>query len=91
MPLPTLRPLFFKPIAAFAVVALMAMSAAQAQGNAPADAPTQSKKKTKHKSLRATYPKSSGGSEESTRERTARLKRECKGASNSGACLGYTR
>jgi hypothetical protein len=36
-------------------------------------------------------PKVIRGSEESKSERTARLKRECKGAVNAGACLGYTK
>lgn len=31
----------------------------------------------------------SGGSQESPRERDARLRRECKGQRNAGACLGY--
>jgi hypothetical protein len=31
------------------------------------------------------------GSEETTGERSARLKRECKGGVNAGACAGYTR
>lgn len=31
------------------------------------------------------------GSEESASERSARLKRECKGGVNAGACAGYTR
>ena len=31
------------------------------------------------------------GSEESVGERSARLRRECKGAVNAGACAGYTR
>ena len=30
------------------------------------------------------------GSEESTAERSSRLKRECKGRVNAGACAGYT-
>ena len=30
------------------------------------------------------------GSQETARERATRLKRECKGAVNAGACLGYT-
>lgn len=30
------------------------------------------------------------GSEETTRERNTRLKRECKGRVNAGACAGYT-
>jgi hypothetical protein len=31
------------------------------------------------------------GSQETTKQRTARLQRECKGAVNAGACEGYTR
>ena len=31
-----------------------------------------------------------GGSAESPAERTARFKRECRGAVNAGACTGYT-
>lgn len=31
------------------------------------------------------------GSEETTGERSTRLKRECKGGVNAGACAGYTR
>ncbi|MCZ8255728.1 MAG: hypothetical protein O9327_08705 [Polaromonas sp.] len=31
------------------------------------------------------------GSEESPAQRSARLKRECKGGVDAGACLGYTR
>ena len=30
------------------------------------------------------------GTQESAKERATRLKRECKGAVNAGACLGYT-
>ena len=30
------------------------------------------------------------GSAETTKERTSRLKRECKGRVNAGACAGYT-
>lgn len=31
------------------------------------------------------------GSAETTKERSSRLKRECKGQVNAGACAGYTR
>lgn len=41
------------------------------------------------KQPRAKQPKSS--SEESSAERDRRLKRECRGRNNAGACLGYTR
>lgn len=33
----------------------------------------------------------SSGSQETTKERTARLQRECKGGVNAGVCAGYTR
>jgi hypothetical protein len=33
----------------------------------------------------------SSGSQETTKERNARLQRECKGAVNAGVCAGYTR
>jgi predicted exporter len=46
------------------------------------------KKKAGKKSARPVFVKSSA---ETTAERTARLKRECKGAVNAGACAGYTR
>jgi hypothetical protein len=51
----------------------------------------QTKKKTaKHKKSgsKTTF---SSGSQETTKERNARLQRECKGAVNAGACAGYTR
>lgn len=34
-------------------------------------------------------PKASGGSEETQAQRDRRLRRECKGRPNAGACLGY--
>lgn len=40
------------------------------------------------KQARAKQPKSS--SEESRADRDRRLKRECRGRNNAGACLGYT-
>ncbi|PTT21359.1 hypothetical protein DBR12_06770 [Acidovorax sp. HMWF029] len=46
------------------------------------EAPTKKQTRTKQ-------PKSS--SEESSAERDRRLKRECRGRNNAGACLGYTR
>lgn len=46
------------------------------------------KKKAPKKSAKPTYDR---GSAETTAERTARLKRECKGGVNAGACAGYTR
>lgn len=46
------------------------------------------KKTVPKKSAKPTYDR---GSAETTPERTARLKRECKGGVNAGACAGYTR
>ena len=45
-------------------------------------------KKIKKKSARPMFAKDSA---ETTAERTARLKSECKGAVNAGVCAGYTR
>lgn len=50
---------------------------------------TQSTSGSTKKQPRAKQPKSS--SEESSAERDRRLKRECRGRNNAGACLGYTR
>jgi hypothetical protein len=48
------------------------------------------KRSAKHKTAgnKTTF---SSGSQETTKERNARLQRECKGAVNAGACAGYTR
>ena len=48
------------------------------------------KKSAKHKTAgnKTTF---SSGSQETTKERNARLQRECKGGVNAGACAGYTR
>ena len=48
------------------------------------------KKAAKHKST-GNNAKFSPGSQETTKERSARLQRECKGGVNAGACAGYTR
>ena len=48
------------------------------------------KKASKHKSA-GNNAKFSPGSQETTKERSARLQRECKGGVNAGACAGYTR
>jgi hypothetical protein len=50
------------------------------------------KKKKKAKTSSAKTPSAAaqqGASGESTSQRDARLKRECKGRPNAGACLGY--
>ena len=67
--------------------------AAQAQALEILNPPMQiqaKKKAAKHKSA-GNNAKFSPGSQETTKERSARLQRECKGGVNAGACAGYTR
>lgn len=52
---------------------------------------TTKKKAKKAKSESNARAKFASGSQETKKERTARLKRECKGGVNAGACEGYTR
>ena len=47
--------------------------------------------KTKSKKARASRAKFDSGSQDTKKERTARLKRECKGGVDAGACSGYTK
>ena len=47
--------------------------------------------KTTVKKKKAKAAKFMSGSQETKKERVARLKRECKGSVNAGACTGYTR
>ena len=69
----------------------LAFSTAQAQ-NAPEPAPAKAAKK---KPAKSTKPATAGkakfvqGSAETVAERAVRLKRECKGRVNAGACEGY--
>lgn len=48
---------------------------------------TAAERKSKPAPLKLTAP---GGSGETPAERSARLRRECKGRPNAGACTGYT-
>jgi hypothetical protein len=71
--------------------AVLAQSPSSSEGrkSRPADAasPQESNKKSSQKS---TAPKVlPSGSGETPAERAARLKRECKGLPNAGACTGY--
>lgn len=66
------------------------LGAVQAKPADKADKPEQSSSKKKA-AKKAAAPKFIKGSEESVAERTARLKRECKGGVNAGACAGFTR
>jgi hypothetical protein len=68
-------------------------SAAQAQAldilNPPLQ--VQAKKKTAKQKTAGNKTTFSSGSQETTKERSARLQRECKGGVNAGVCAGYTR
>lgn len=84
---------FIKPTAVFLVMTAMLMGNAQAQLTALSGqtAKTQNKNKVlKKKTSHGPKAKFSRGSEETTAERSARLKRECFGGVNAGACAGYT-
>jgi hypothetical protein len=76
------------------VVAAFALpSAAGAQALDILNPPLQvqaKKRSAKHKNA-ANKTTFSSGSQETTKERNARLQRECKGAVNAGVCAGYTR
>ena len=66
---------------------------AQAQAPEVLNPPTKSegKKKAKKHRSRGTSTKFITGSGETSKQRDSRLKRECKGQVNAGACAGYTR
>ena len=81
--------------AACAVAAIMLAQTARAQAldllNPPLQVQAQAKKKTTKQKSAGSKAKFLPGSQETTKERSARLKRECQGAVNAGACSGYTR
>lgn len=68
----------------------------QAQARVPSftaaspSATEKAKKSSTRKSSHEGQAKFVPGSEETPRERSSRLKRECKGRVNAGACAGYT-
>jgi hypothetical protein len=75
-------------------VAFGMVGAVQAQTADGVTQPAKSKSKSKAKKKaapRGNKVKVVRGSEETTSERSTRLKRECKGRVNAGACEGYTR
>lgn len=76
---------FIRPVLTVLAGAIMAMGLAQmpsASATEKAKKPASAKAGKTAKFIR--------GSEESTKERVERLKRECKGRVNAGACEGYT-
>jgi hypothetical protein len=80
-------------VAASVVASFVLPSAAAAQALDVLNPPLQvqaKKRSAKHKKAgnKTTF---SSGSQETTKERNARLQRECKGAVNAGVCAGYTR
>lgn len=91
-----MKKVFSKPAMAFIVAAAMLMGSACAQaleaGDPPITAPAKARKKAaKNHAPKGARAKFIQGSEETVAQRTARLKRECKGGVNAGACAGYTR
>ena len=79
------------------VSALMLIGPAQAQAPELLNPPTPSatKKKTKKpktvKGEKGSKAKFMAGTQETKKERSTRLMRECKGAVDAGACAGYTK
>ncbi|AYQ28424.1 MULTISPECIES: hypothetical protein [unclassified Polaromonas] len=91
---------FFKgPVLALlaAAVLLGGNALAQSQPLQDESKPAKSKSKSKKATAKPGAASPGGrakfirGSEESPAQRTARLKRECKGGVDAGACAGYTR
>ena len=90
-----MKKVFIKPLGAFVIAIAMLAGSAYAQSPDSADKGLTSKttKKVVKKKKGQTGGKAKflRGSEESTAERSARLKRECLGGVNAGMCAGYTR
>ena len=90
---------FAMPVMGCFLAAAVAISAFPTQAATAQDEPVQvksksksNKKPAKNRPARvATATFIPGGSQETVAQRSARLKRECKGAVNAGACEGYTR
>ena len=75
-----------------AVAISVAMSGyGHAQSPEVLNPPIKSATKKKAKRSSGSKAKFISGSGETTKERDSRLKRECKGQVNAGACAGYTR
>lgn len=86
---------FIKPLGAFVIA--IGMLAGSVNAQSPDDADKALASKTTKKVVKKKKSQASGkakflrGSEETTAERSARLKRECLGGVNAGVCAGYTR
>jgi len=80
------------PVLAVLLAAALATSHAQAQTQPTPEGDKPAKSKSKKAAAKAgSKAKFIPGSAETVAQRTARLKRECKGAVDAGACSGYTR
>lgn len=86
---------FIRPATALLAVLALVLGSPHALSAEPMGQPAKAKAKTKTATDarkgqvgKVTFLR---GSEETTGERNARLKRECKGGVNAGACAGYTR
>ena len=78
----------------FALLGFLLATGANAQAPEVLNPPVKSLAKKKAKSPKhaaGAKAKFIPGSQETKKERTARLTRECKGEVNAGACTGYTR
>ncbi len=87
-----MKHIVLKPTWVVVIAAAALMGHAQAE-NAPARdgaAKSSSKASVKKKSGASGQVRFLPGSEETTRDRSKRLQRECKGRVNAGACAGYT-
>ena len=84
----------FKILCTVALFGILLASGAYAQAPEVLNPPAKNTAKKKAKNPKhATGEKAKfiSGSQETKKERTARLTRECKGDVNAGACTGYTR
>ena len=85
-----MRNFAFKTLAATLLAAIFCASGVQAK-EISYDGNSTPYVKAKKKSARGNRVKYLPGSEETVAQRSARLKRECRGGVNAGACAGYTR
>lgn len=76
----------------FVAAALVGNADARLPSSTAGDSPAagKSKKHAAAKSARVSQIRFLPGSGETEKERSSRLKRECKGRVNAGACAGYT-
>lgn len=83
---------FIRPAMALLAAAALVVASPQALSAEPAGKPAKSK--SSKKKVKGPQPGKVAflrSSEETAGERSIRLKRECKGGVNAGACAGYTR